>query len=69
MKMYVGQVMTQREIAKALGVSVKRVETAMRRFQIPRRKAAKRFQGGRLNCWWKGKSARATKPSIFGCKH
>lgn len=49
--------MTQREIAAQFNVSTKAVQTALRRFGIPARKAAKRDQFGERNTNWKGASA------------
>lgn len=56
-QMYVEEGMTQQEIAFALKVSPKAIETAMRRFGIPRRAAAKRHQIGDANPRWKGDAA------------
>ncbi|MDB5445673.1 MAG: hypothetical protein JWQ97_990 [Phenylobacterium sp.] len=56
-RLYVQEVRTQKEIAEHLGVSPKAVETAMRRFNIPRRTAAKRNQIGTASPTWKGPAA------------
>ena len=56
-EMYVGKMMTQAEIAAELGVSQKRIHTAMKKLKIPQRNTAKRRQVGVLNHMWKGKGA------------
>jgi len=56
-EMYVTKGMTQKEIAQALGCSPKPVETAMKKFNIPRRSTAKRDQRGQKNHAWKGADA------------
>ena len=55
--MYIAQRMTQMEIAAALGCSRKAVTTAMRRFNIQPRIAAKRNQDGPSSPTWKGDEA------------
>jgi hypothetical protein len=49
--------MTVREVAARIGVSPKRIETAMKRFNIPRRKSTSRNQTGPANPRWKGVDA------------
>lgn len=52
--------MTQAEIAQELGTSQKRIFTAMRRMQIPRRRSVKRSQAGEANNAWRGDDASYT---------
>lgn len=56
-RMYVSERQTQREIAAALQVSLKMVQTAMRRLQIAPRRATPRFQSGATSPSWKGGAA------------
>ena len=46
--------MTQTEVAKEMGTSQKVVYKFMRRNNLPARVAAKRYQRGELNSFWKG---------------
>ena len=55
--MYLCSGMTYQEIAATLGVSVKPIQTAMRKFGIPARTAAKRDQWGHRNASWRGGDA------------
>ena len=54
---YDNRKMTQKEIASLLGCSQKAVLTAMKKYSIPRRIAAKRDQIGSKNDRWKGSDA------------
>jgi hypothetical protein len=56
-KMYITEGMSQNEIAGLLGVTLKRVQTSMRRYDITPRPAIKRNQYGDKNTSWKGASA------------
>lgn len=49
---------SQTEIAALLGISLKRVQTAMRRFGIQPRRQIKREQTGPNNSYWKGDGAK-----------
>lgn len=49
--------MTQREVGNALGVSQKVVFGRLRKAGYKCRKAAKRFQNGSANAFWKGSNA------------
>jgi hypothetical protein len=55
--MYEGAGMSQIEIAGELGITLKRVQTAMRKFSIARRPQIKRDQVGPANANWKGDAA------------
>lgn len=57
-KMYEDKMMTQTEIAITLGLTVKRVQTAMKRFGIKSRKATRRNQWGKNNPNWKASNAK-----------
>jgi hypothetical protein len=57
---YVDGGMSQTEIAARYGVTLKRVQTAMRRFQIQPRRQVKRDQRGERNHMWKGDQATYT---------
>jgi DNA-binding CsgD family transcriptional regulator len=55
-RLYVVEKLTQAEIAKRLNVSTKQIETAMRKFNMPRRRAVHNRSG--LKSWhWKGNRA------------
>lgn len=54
---YCESIMTQAEIAKKYGVTTKRVQTSMRRFEIAPRRTGKRYQQGEANSSWKGEDA------------
>ena len=56
--LYEREVMSQREIAARYGMSIKAVQTAMRRFGIAPRPQIKRNQWGANNSSWKGKRAK-----------
>lgn len=55
--MYETDRMSQMEIATTLNVSLKRIQTAMRRFGIQSRRQVRREQRGTANPMWKGTSA------------
>lgn len=55
---YVTALMSQQEIAEKYGVSLKRVQTSMRRFGIQPRRPIKRDQRGPANSSWRGASAK-----------
>lgn len=54
---YIERQMTQVEIAKKYDVTLKRVQTSMRRFDIKPRRTGKRHQSGEANSSWKGEEA------------
>ena len=56
-KLYVSENMSQMEIAGLFGVTLKRVQTSMRRYGITPRPAIKRNQSGENNTAWKGSQA------------
>lgn len=56
-EMYEAKRMSQREIAQSLCVSLKRIQTAMRRFGITPRPQTRRNQHGPANPCWKGEEA------------
>ena len=53
-ELYYERNMTQTEVAKEMGVTQKIVYAFMRRNNLPARKAAKRYQRGESNAFWKG---------------
>ena len=57
---YEASMMSQLEICAKWGVSLKRVQTSMRRFGITPRKQIKRRQQGAENAFWKGSDASYT---------
>ena len=56
-RMYYLERMTYREIAERLNITVKRVQTAMRKHGLIARNSAKRNQYGTSNANWKGDKA------------
>lgn len=56
-RLYEVEAMSQMEIAAHLGVTLKRVQTAMRRYGIQPRPPVKRDQTGERNSTWKGDEA------------
>jgi hypothetical protein len=56
-QMYCEEGMSQHEIKDVLGVTLKRVQTSMRRYGIVSRKAIKRNQYGEKNSSWRGSDA------------
>lgn len=59
-ELYCDKGMSQVEIASMLGITQKIVWSAMKRLNIPRRKAAKRDQRGEKNAYWGGKAGTVT---------
>lgn len=59
-ELYCEKGMSQVEIAAILNVTQKVIWGAMKRFGVPRRKAAKRDQQGEKNAYWGGKHGQVT---------
>jgi hypothetical protein len=55
---YITAFMSQQEIAKKYGVTLKRVQTSMRRYGIQPRRRIKRNQRGPANSTWRGAAAK-----------